>query len=37
MGAPNTVSMHQLRELHIRLAPDVEKKVRDATVADAGY
>jgi len=36
MGAPNNVSMHQLRELHIRLAPDVDKKVREATVADAG-
>jgi aspartyl-tRNA synthetase len=36
MGAPNTVSMHQLRELHIRLAPDVDKKVREQTVAEAG-
>jgi len=33
MGAPSEVSMHQLRELHIRLAPDVDKKAREATLA----
>ncbi len=33
MGAPSEASMHQLRELHIRLAPDVDKKAREATLA----
>jgi aspartyl-tRNA synthetase len=33
MGAPSEVSMHQLRELHIRLAPDVGQKAREATLA----
>ncbi len=33
MGAPSEVSLHQLRELHIRLAPDVDQKAREATLA----
>jgi aspartyl-tRNA synthetase len=33
MGAPSEVSLHQLRDLHIRLAPDVDKKAREATLA----
>jgi len=33
MGAPSEASLHQLRDLHIRLAPDVDKKAREATLA----
>ncbi len=33
MGAPSEASMHQLRDLHIRLAPDVDKKAQEATLA----
>jgi aspartyl-tRNA synthetase len=33
MGAPSEASLHQLRELHVRLAPDVDQKAREATLA----